>query len=99
MRRFLSILLLSALLAGFQPGVAMAAIGDRNDIPIGLDVAFMRPVGIVATVGGAVAMVPVGLFTLITRPTEIAKPWNAIVAGPARFTWVRPLGESWGDRE
>ena len=98
MRRVLSILLLSVALAAVHPSTAFAAIGDRNEIPIGLDVGVMRPVGMIATIGGAALMVPVGLFTLMTRPTEIAKPFDAIVGGPARFTWVRPLGESWGDR-
>lgn len=98
MRRTLSILLLSVMLAAVYPTTAFAAIGDRNEIPIGLDVGIMRPVGIIATIGGAAMMVPVGLFTLMTRPAEINKPFNAIVGGPARFTWKRPLGESWGDR-
>lgn len=98
MRRSLSILVLSLMLAGLHPATAGAAIGDRNEIPVGLDVGIMRPVGIIATVGGLVAMVPVGLFTLMTRPTEIGRPFDAIVGGPARFTWKRPIGESWGDR-
>ncbi len=99
MRRILSILLLSVVLAAVSPPAATAAIGDRNEIPIGLDVGVMRPVGIIATIGGAAVMVPVGLFTLVTRPSEIGKPFDAIVGGPARFTWKRPLGESWGDRQ
>ena len=74
MRRVLSILLLSVALAAVHPATAFAAIGDRNEIPIGLDVGVMRPVGMIATIGGAALMVPVGLFTLMTRPTEIAKP-------------------------
>ena len=98
MRRIVSILLLSVLLAAVHPTTAFAAIGDRNEIPIGLDVGVMRPVGIIATLGGCAVMVPVGLFTLMTRPSEIGKPFDAIVGGPARFTWKRPLGESWGDR-
>ena len=98
MRRFVSILLLVTACALVQPPAALAAIGDKNAIPVGLDVAVMRPVGMFATVGGMVVMVPVGLFTLMTRPMEIGKPFDAIVGGPARFTWKRPIGESWGDR-
>ncbi len=99
MRRIFSILLLSVTLAAVYPSTASAAIGDRNEIPIGLDVGVMRPVGIIATLGGMALMVPVGLFTLMTRPAEIGKPFNAIVVAPARFTWKRPLGESWGHRK
>ncbi len=99
MRRIVSILLLSVLLAAVHPTTAFAAIGDRNEIPLGLDVGVMRPVGIVATLGGCAMMVPVGLFTLMTRPSEIGKPFDAIVRAPARFTWKRPLGESWGGRK
>ena len=98
MRRLLTLLVLATVLVAVQPAPALAAIDDRNDIPIGLDVAVMRPVGMMATIGGIVVMVPVGLFTLATRPSEIGRPFDAIVAAPARFTWVRPLGESWGDR-
>ncbi len=99
MRQFLSMLLLSVMLAAVHPATAFAAIGDRNEIPIGLDVGVMRPVGILATLGGCALMVPVGLFTLITRPAEIGKPFDAIVRAPARFTWKRPLGESWGGKK
>jgi hypothetical protein len=28
----------------------------------------------------------------VTRPTDMYKPWNALVVGPARFTFVDPLG-------
>jgi len=98
MRRFLSLLVLATVLVAVQPAPVFAAIDDRNDIPVGLDVAVMRPVGMVATLGGIVMMVPIGLFTLATRPSEIGRPFDAIVGGPARFTWVRPIGESWGDK-
>ena len=99
MRRLVSILVLVTAFAALQPPAAHAAIGDKHAIPVGLDVAVMRPVGMIATVGGMVVMVPVGVFTLMTRPAEIGKPFNAIVVGPARFTWKRPIGESWGGRK
>ncbi len=98
MRWLISLLVLTTVLATFQAAPARAEIDDRNSIPIGLDVGVMRPVGMVATLGGMVVMIPVGLFTLATRPSEIGRPFDAIVGGPARFTWARPLGESWGDR-
>jgi len=37
-------------------------------------------------------MLPVGLFTAITRPTDIGKPWHELVVKPARFTWIDPIG-------
>lgn len=49
--------------------------------------------GIPLTIGGAVMMIPAGLATLVTRPTEIDKTFDYFVMGPVRYTWVDPLGE------
>ena len=98
MRRLVSLFVLTAVLATVTPSLARAEIGDRNEIPLGLDVGVMRPVGMIATIGGMVVMVPVGIVTLATRPSQIGLPFDAIVGGPARFTWMRPLGESWGGK-
>lgn len=50
-------------------------------------------VGIPLTIVGGVLMIPAGLATLITRPTEIDKTFDYFVMGPVRYTWVDPLGE------
>jgi len=60
--------------------------------PVLVDAGLLRPMGILMTVAGVGLMVPVGLFTAMTRPTEIGKPWHELVVKPARFTWVDPIG-------
>ena len=94
MRKLLAILTVIALAVTFMAPPALA----RGDVPIDeasaeammVDLALLRPLGIVATVGGAVLFV-------------ISLPWSALggnvdeaaeklVKDPARFTFVRPLG-------
>lgn len=60
--------------------------------PVLVDAALLRPMGILMTVAGVGLMLPVGLFTAITRPTDIGKPWHELVVKPARFTWIDPIG-------
>ncbi len=60
--------------------------------PILVDAGLLRPMGILMTVAGVGLMAPVGLFTVMTRPMEIGKPWHELVVKPARFTWVDPIG-------
>jgi hypothetical protein len=57
------------------------------------DIMLRATVGIPLTILGAVAMIPVGFATLITRPSEIDKPFEYLVMGPVRYTWVDPVGE------
>jgi hypothetical protein len=80
--------------------VAPAAATSRTDdftrvheIPVLLDAMFLRPVGLLMTgVGMALATLPMGM-TLMTRPTDVYKPFTILVVNPARFTFVDPLGQ------
>jgi hypothetical protein len=102
LRRFqtsLAALAIGALLLGSAaPALAYDNMTRTKDgwheepAPILVDAGLLRPMGIFMTVAGVALMAPVGLFTLVTRPTEIGKPWHELVVKPARFTWVDPIG-------
>ena len=57
-----------------------------------LDVLILRPVAMVALVGGLAIFMISTPFILITRPHEIGKPFKALVATPALYVWRDPLG-------
>ena len=44
------------------------------------------------TAFGAVGFCMVAPFMAITRPTDMGKPFSALVVAPARYTWVDRLG-------
>jgi hypothetical protein len=56
------------------------------------DVFLLRPFGIAATVLGSVAFVVALPFTLPTRSVD--KAAQRLVVDPAKFTFVRPLGQA-----
>jgi len=66
---------------------------ENSTSPVVLDVLLLRPVGIVLFLTGTALFVPAALHTLITRPTEISKPFEALVVVPARYVWADGLGE------
>jgi hypothetical protein len=87
--------------AGLALSLALPARADRvaeisqepSSVPVIFDVAVMRPLGLLATVVGAVFyVVPVAPIVALTRPTEIAKPLGPLVGGPLQFTFKDPLG-------
>jgi hypothetical protein len=90
MKRFFLAIALCALVSA--PAHADQG-NDRNSVPVGFDLATRALFGIPLTIVGAVAMIPVGFVTAITRPTEMRKPFDMLVMGPVRYTWVDPLGE------
>ena len=57
-----------------------------------VDALFLRPLGLLMTVTGFVTFVVYAPIVVITRPTDIAEPFKSLVVGPARYTWVDPLG-------
>jgi hypothetical protein len=103
-RRLTAALCAATLLAGVCiPSAAMAedyrymtstasAASDRTSDPVA-DLIFLRPLGLATTAFGTLFFVfPVLPITLLTRPTEIDKPFNTFVLGPAKYTWIDPLG-------
>jgi hypothetical protein len=52
----------------------------------------LRPAGFVGLVVGTGLFVATLPIVLITRPHEVGTPFRELVAGPARYVWVDPLG-------
>jgi type II secretory pathway component PulF len=96
-RGFAAALVASAvLLSGVVPAFASTYEGyeaAQKHTPAVVDAMFLRPVGLVMTMGGIVLFVPAGAFTAITRPTNIGKPFKTLVATPFRYTFLDPIGE------
>lgn len=85
----MALVLVVAMPAPVQANEYGTESGD--DVSIILDLAVLRPVGLVATVGGLLIFVgslPISLPTL-----SVGKAFNALVVNPASYTFVRKLGE------
>jgi hypothetical protein len=86
----------AVLLGSAAPALAYTDEGlaaTRKETPWLLDAVVLRPVGLLLTLGGAVAFVPAGAIVGLTRPTDIGKPFEQLVANPFRYTFMDPLGE------
>ena len=94
LKALITALSLAAFLAINLPGAALASesgkeIGD--DVGIILDLVVLRPVGVVATVGGF--LIFVGSLPISLPTGSVGKTFNALVARPAVYTFWRTLGE------
>lgn len=88
--------LASVLTLGATPALALQDEGMRareKSVPVVIDALIMRPLGLMLTAGGAVFSVVPTMITLLTRPTDVMKPLNELVATPFRYTFLDPLGE------
>jgi hypothetical protein len=66
---------------------------DATSPPV-FDLLILRPIGIVgAAVSAAFFVVPVAPLTLITRPSDIGKPFDKLIIQPGRYVLVDKLGE------
>ena len=94
-----AILTLILVVSLATPAFATSALGrDDGDqdrtVPVVLDVLLLRPTGFALTVLGTVFYAfPVAPITAMTRPSDLGKPFKALVAAPARYTFVDPLGQ------
>ena len=95
LKRVVTSLSLAVFLATSLPGVAQAnELGTEtgDDVAIVFDLLVLRPVGLVATVGGSIVFV---LSLPISVPTgSFKKSFRALVASPAVYTFWRTLGEA-----
>ena len=57
-----------------------------------VDVLLLRPVALVTLIGGSALFVVSLPLIVITRPQEIGGPFESLVATPARYIWMDPLG-------
>ena len=66
---------------------------DATSPPL-FDLFFLRPVGLVGVgISTALFLMPVAPLTLITRPSDIDKPFKKLVVNPARYVIADKLGE------
>ena len=95
-RRFMAALAAALMLVGAAvPGTALAQSGshaENANAPVPFDVIMMRPVGFVSLAIGTGLFVGTLPILLVTRPQDIAKPAENLVARPARFLWKDNLG-------
>jgi hypothetical protein len=97
-KRNLASWLMAAVLATTQLALAPAAaasVNENGSRPGGGEIIFdslvVRPVGLVGTVAGtAVFLVSLPFSALGGNVGEVA---NQMVVAPARYTFVRPIGE------
>jgi hypothetical protein len=94
----LKLLITSLSLAVFltvsMPNTAFAneaGTEDGDDASIILDLLILRPVGLVATVGGVIIFV--GSLPISLPTWSVGKAFRALVARPASYTFWRTLGE------
>lgn len=78
------------------PAAAQASLANADReaaVPVVFDAVVLRPVGLMMTAFGTVFFAfPVAPLMLITRPTDMGKPFKQLVVAPARYTFVDPLG-------
>ena len=83
------------LVSAATPSLAAANMtnADREAaVPVVLDALILRPMGLGMTVLGTMMFGLVAPILAITRPTDMGKPFRALVVAPARYTFVDPLG-------
>ena len=88
-----ALLLAAATVSAAEPVQTYAAGGDTapSGAAMAVDLALARPVGFIATLLGAVVFVAGLPFEALAG--NISDPARRLVGDPARFTFVRPLGE------
>lgn len=62
------------------------------------DLTVMRPLSLAVTAAGAAAWVPLGVWTLLTSPTDYDDVTKELVLDPASFTFQRSLGACKGSQ-
>ncbi len=56
-----------------------------------IDLILIRPLGLIATIGGSVFFIISSPFSLLGDNVDDA--WESLVVSPAKYTFKRPLGE------
>ena len=89
----------AGVLAALTLAVAPSAVATppntdaRGHVNPVVDVLLLRPAGIAAAAGGVGLFVIAAPIVLITRPHEIGRPFEWLVMGPIRYTWMDPIGD------
>jgi hypothetical protein len=93
-RRFLAAFAVAALVASPAFAVTNERV-DKVDSEFAhpmVDVLVMRPVGLIGLGLSSIIWVPAQLMTLAVNPTEWYLPIHHLLAKPARFVFVDPIG-------
>jgi hypothetical protein len=93
-RKLIGVLSLAVFLGTSMPSTAYANLDgteEGDDIAIVVDLFVLRPAGVVATAGGLVIFV--GSLPITIATLSIKKTFYALVVNPARYTFVRKIGE------
>jgi len=100
-RRFLSMTVAVLLLAGTRAGAyevgSYVDEGEPTAAEMAIDVALIRPLGVVALAVGSVFYIAAFPFAAMTG--DVATPAERLIADPARYTFDRPLGRIYGPGE
>jgi hypothetical protein len=93
-RRFLVAFALAALVAAPASAVTQVRSDkvDAANAPAMMDVLVLRPVGLIGLAMSSVLWVPAQLMTLAINPTEWKLPMDHLLARPARYVFVDPIG-------
>ena len=98
-RSFTAALVAAALLLGPVGSAAASTFDDEGleaterDTPIVLDAFVLRPMGLVLTAVGTALFVPAAAVVGVTRPTDVGRPFQLLVANPFRYTFIDPIGQ------
>jgi hypothetical protein len=83
--------LLSPAAAQEPPGSPPAPPPKMEEIPVVIDVVFLRPAGLVACVAGLAATVVALPFAIPSGSMD--QVYQALIADPFYFTFKRPIGQ------
>jgi hypothetical protein len=93
-RRFLAAFALVALFAAPAAAVTSERADhlDAEAVHPMMDVLVLRPVGLIGLAMSAALWVPAQIITVCVNPTEWKLPVDHLLAKPARFVFVDPIG-------
>jgi hypothetical protein len=92
-RQFILILMVVSLVA--MPFASVSLAGENHDhekdIKMAGDILVVRPLGIIATVGGSALFIVALPFSALGGNTQ--EVFQQLVAKPAKYTFTRPVGD------
>jgi hypothetical protein len=65
---------------------------QNSPVAMTIDLIILRPLGLVATLGGTLIFVVSSPFSALGG--NLGEAWNSLVVTPAEYTFKRPLGDS-----
>jgi hypothetical protein len=65
---------------------------DSHQVPVFVDLALMRPLGLAATAAGVAVFLPAAALTAIFHRESVPIVYDTFVRGPYDFTFRHPIG-------